>query len=95
MNIRPLEDRIVIKPLEEKTTTAGGIILPDTVKEKPQRGEVVAAGSGKIMTSGKKAPLILKKGDTVIFGKYAGTEIKVDEKTYIIMKEDEILARIE
>lgn len=95
MNIRPLYDRIVIKPLEKESATKGDIILPDTAKEKPQKGQIVSVGAGKLLDNGKQAVLSLKKGDYVIFGKYAGTEIKIDDTSYIVMKEDEVLARVE
>lgn len=92
MNIRPLQDRIIVERVEEETTTAGGIIIPDTVsKEKPQEGKVVAAGKGKVTPEGKVLPLDVKVGDLVLFGKYAGSEIKVDGIEYLIMREDDIL----
>ena len=91
MNIRPLQDRVIIKPLEEEETREGGIIIPDTAKEKPQKGEIMAVGSGKVMDDGKKQPLEVKKGDKVIYGKYAGTEVKIEEKEYLLMREDDIL----
>lgn len=92
MNIRPLQDRIIVERVEEETKTAGGIIIPDTVsKEKPQEGKVVAAGKGKVTPEGKVLPLDVKEGDRVLFGKYAGSEIKVDGKEYLIMREDDIL----
>lgn len=92
MNIRPLQDRIIVERVEEETTTSGGIIIPDTVsKEKPQEGKVVAAGKGKMTPEGKVLPLDVKVGDLVLFGKYAGSEIKVDGQEYLIMREDDIL----
>ncbi|HMB16462.1 MAG TPA: co-chaperone GroES [Pelovirga sp.] len=92
MNIRPMQDRIIVERVEEETKTAGGIIIPDTVsKEKPQEGEVVAAGKGKVTPEGKVLALDVKVGDRVLFGKYAGSEIKVDGKEYLIMREDDIL----
>lgn len=92
MNIRPLQDRIIVERVEGETKTAGGIIIPDTVsKEKPQEGKVVAAGKGKVTPEGKVLPLDVKEGDRVLFGKYAGSEIKVDGKEYLIMREDDIL----
>ncbi|MFO7812029.1 MAG: co-chaperone GroES [Pelovirga sp.] len=92
MNIRPMQDRIIVERVEEETKTAGGIIIPDTVsKEKPQEGQVVAAGKGKMTPEGKVLPLDVKVGDRVLFGKYAGSEIKVDGKEYLIMREDDIL----
>jgi chaperonin GroES len=95
MSLRPLQDRILVKRLEEETMTAGGIFIPETAKEKPQRGEIVAVGNGKKTEEGKVLPLDVKKGDKVLFGKYAGTEIKVDGEEYLIMREDDILAVIE
>jgi chaperonin GroES len=96
MNIRPLQDRIIVARVEEETKTAGGIIIPDTVsKEKPQEGKVVAAGKGKVTPEGKVLPLDVKEGDRVLFGKYAGSEIKVDGKEYLIMREDDILGVVE
>lgn len=95
MNIRPMQDRIIVERVEEETKTAGGIIIPDTVsKEKPQEGKVVAAGKGKMTPEGKVLPLDVKVGDRVLFGKYAGSEIKVDGKEYLIMREDDILGVI-
>lgn len=92
MNIRPLQDRIIVERIEEETTTAGGIIIPDTVsKEKPQEGKVIAAGKGKVTPEGKVLPLDVKEGDLVLFGKYAGSEIKIDGVEYLIMREDDIL----
>ena len=95
MNVRPLEDRVLIKPLEAESKTAGGIVLPDTAKEKSQRGKVVSVGSGKLLDDGKRAPLALKKGDVVLFGKYAGTEIKIDGNQHQIMREQDVLAVLE
>ena len=96
MNIRPLQDRLIVERFEEETKTAGGIIIPDTVsKEKPQEGVVVAAGKGKVTAEGKVLALDVKTGDKVLFGKYAGSEIKVDGKEYLIMREDDILGVIE
>lgn len=96
MNIRPLQDRIIVERVEEETTTAGGIIIPDTVsKEKPQEGKVIAAGKGKTTPEGKLLPLDVKEGDLVLFGKYAGSEIKVDGVEYLIMREDDILGVVE
>ena len=96
MNIRPLQDRIIVERVEEETKTAGGIIIPDTVsKEKPQQGKVIAAGKGKVTQEGKVLPLDVKEGDRVLFGKYAGSEIKIDGKEYLIMREDDILGVIE
>jgi chaperonin GroES len=95
MNLRPLQDRIIVKRLEEETKTAGGIFIPETAKEKPQRGQVVAVGNGKKTEEGKVLPLDVKVGDNVLFGKYAGTEVKVDGEEYLMMREDDILAVIE
>ena len=91
MNIRPLHDRIVVKRIEEKETVMNGIIIPDSAKEKPQEGEVVAVGNGKRLDDGKIAPMELKAGDRILFGKYSGSEIKVDGTEYMIMREDEVL----
>jgi chaperonin GroES len=95
MNVRPLHDRILIKRIEEKETIKGGIIIPDTAKEKPQEGEVVAVGNGKKTDEGKVIPLDVKAGDRILFGKYSGTEIKVDEQEYLILREEEVLGVIE
>ncbi|MGE0713538.1 MAG: co-chaperone GroES [Planctomycetota bacterium] len=95
MNVRPLDDRILVRPLEAEEKTAGGIVLPDSAKEKSQRGEVIAVGAGKLLDSGSRAPLSVKKGDRVIFGKYAGTEIKIDGAEHQIMREHEVLAVLE
>jgi len=95
MKLRPLQDRIIVKRLEEESKTAGGILIPDTAKEKPQRGEVVAVGKGKVAEDGKVLPMDVKAGDKVLFGKYAGTEIKIEGDDYLIMREDDILGVIE
>ncbi|MGA2328165.1 MAG: co-chaperone GroES [Bryobacteraceae bacterium] len=95
MNIRPLYDRIVVKRIEEKEQIQGGIIIPDTAKEKPQEGEVVAVGQGKRLESGKVVPLDVKAGDRILFGKYSGNEIKIDGEEYVIMREDEVLGILE
>jgi len=95
MQIRPLHDRVIIKREEEQEVMKGGIVIPDTAKEKPQKGEVIAAGQGKITEDGKLIALEVKKGDKVLFGKYSGTEYKSDEEDLIIMREDDILAIIE
>ncbi len=92
MNVRPLHDRVLVKRVEEKETVKGGIIIPDTAKEKPMEGEVVAAGPGKMGDDGKRAAMDVKAGDRILFGKYSGTEIKIEDQEYIIMREDEILA---
>ncbi len=95
MNIRPLQDRVIVKRIEEEEKTAGGIIIPDTAKEKPQEGEVVAVGRGKAGDDGKITPLDVKVSDRVLFGKYAGTEIALDGEDHIIMREDDILGIVE
>lgn len=95
MKLRPLHDRIVVKRLEEEERTAGGIIIPDTAKEKPQQGQVVAAGEGRVMENGKRTPLVVKEGDRVLFSKYAGNEIKIEGEELLIMREDDVLAVIE
>lgn len=95
MNIRPLYDRIVVKRIEEKEQIQGGIIIPDTAKEKPQEGEVVAVGRGKRLENGNLVPLDVKVGDRILFGKYSGNEIKLDGVEYLIMREDEVLGIIE
>jgi chaperonin GroES len=95
MKVRPLHDRIIVKRLEEEEKTKGGIIIPDTAKEKPIEGKVIAVGDGKIKEDGKKIPLDVKKGDRVLFVKYTGTEIKIDGEEHLMMKEDDILAIIE
>ncbi len=92
MKVRPLHDRVLLKRLEQKEVVKGGIIIPDTAKEKPMEGEVIAAGPGKMMEDGKRSTLDVKAGDRVLFGKYAGTEIKIDDEEYVIMREEEILA---
>jgi chaperonin GroES len=95
MNIRPLHDRLIVKRFEEEEKTKGGIIIPDNAKEKPQQGEVIAVGNGKVLEDGKKVPLEVKKGDRVLFGKYSGTEIKIDGTEYLMMREDDILGIVE
>jgi chaperonin GroES len=91
MNIRPLQDRIIVKRLEEEEKTAGGIIIPDAAKEKPMQGEVMAAGKGKVNENGKVNPLDVKVGDKILFGKYAGTEVKINGEDFLIMREDDVL----
>jgi chaperonin GroES len=91
-NIRPLRDRVVVRRIEEDEQIRGGIIIPDTAKEKPQEGEVVAVGNGKLLENGERVPLDVNEGDRVLFGKYAGTEIKLDDEEVLILREDEILA---
>ena len=95
MKLRPMQDRIIVKRLEEETKTAGGILIPDTAKEKPQEGEVVAVGPGVRDEKGALQPLDVKAGDRVLFGKYAGTEIKIEGEEYLIMREDDILGVME
>ena len=92
MNIRPLHDRVVVKRIEQQEQVRGGIIIPDTAKEKPQEAEVIAVGPGKLNDEGKRAPMDVKEGDRVLMGKYSGSEIKLDEQDYVILREDEILA---
>ena len=95
MKVRPLHDRIIVQRLEEGEQRVGGIIIPDTAKEKPQQGKVVAAGKGKAKDDGKVLPLDVKAGDTILFGKYSGQDIKVDGEEYLIMREEEVLAVLE
>ena len=95
MKVRPLHDRIIVKRLEEEEKTKGGIIIPDTAKEKPIEGRVIAVGDGKIKEDGTKIPMDVKKGDRVLFTKYGGTEIKIDGEEHLMMREDDILAIIE
>jgi len=95
MKVRPLHDRVIVKRIEEEEMTKGGIIIPDTAKEKPIEGKVVAVGAGKILENGKKQPLVVKKGDRILFGKYAGTEINIEGKEHLIMREDDIIAIVE
>jgi len=95
MEIRPLHDRVIVRRVEEKKTTASGLIIPDSSTEKPSRGEVVAVGNGKVNSDGKVIPLDVKVGDTVMFGQYSGAEITVDEEKLLVMSEDEIVAVIE
>ena len=95
MKIRPLNDRVLVVRVEEEQKTAGGIIIPDTAKEKPQEGKIISAGPGKIDDNGKRTPLNVKKGDKILFSKYAGTEIKIDGVEHIFMKEDDILGVLE
>ena len=95
MKLRPLHDRVIIKRMEEETKTAGGIVLPGSAAEKPSRGKVLAVGNGKTLDNGQVKPLALKVGDEVLFGKYSGSEVKVDGEEVIVMREDEIMAVIE
>jgi chaperonin GroES len=92
MNVRPLHDRLLVRRIEEKETVKGGIIIPDTAKEKPQEGEVVAVGNGKVLENGTKLALDVKVGDKILFGKYSGTDIKIDGEEVLILREDEVLA---
>ena len=95
MNIRPLHDRIIVERLEEETTTASGIIIPDSAKEKPVQGNVIAVGKGKVTEDGKVLPLDVKIGDKVLFGKYSGTEVKIEGNEYLMMCEDDVLGVVE
>ena len=95
MKVRPLHDRVIVERIEETEQRIGGIIIPDTAKEKPQQGKIIAAGKGRIEKDGKVTPLDVKAGDTILFGKYSGQEIKMDGEEYLIMREDEVLAVIE
>ena len=92
MKIRPLHDRILVKRLEEQETKRGGIIIPDTAKEKPQEGKVIAAGNGKIGEDGNRIPLDVKAGDKILFGKYSGSEVKIEDDEYLILREEDVLA---
>jgi len=95
MKLRPLQDRILVQRVEEETTTKGGIIIPDTAKEKPAEGKVVAVGNGKLGDDGKRVALEIKAGDRILFGKYAGTEVKIEGEEYLIMREDDVLGVID
>jgi chaperonin GroES len=95
MKVRPLHDRILVKREEEEETRAGSIIIPDTAKEKPQRGKVVAAGAGKVTEDGKRIALDVKSGDRILFGKYSGSEVKIDGDEYLILREEDVLAVLE
>ncbi|KKM74759.1 hypothetical protein LCGC14_1397100 [marine sediment metagenome] len=95
MAIRPLDDRVVVEPLEAEEKTEGGIVLPDTAKEKPTKGKVISVGEGKLLDNGSRAKILVKKGDQVLYGKYAGSEITVGGKEYLILRESDILAKIE
>ena len=92
LKIRPLHDRVIIKRLEEERTSPGGIVIPDSATEKPIKGKVIAVGKGKILEDGKVRPLDIKVGDKILFGKYSGSEVKVDDKDYLIMREEDVLA---
>ena len=95
MKIRPLQDRVIVKRVQEEEKTKGGIIIPDTAKEKPIEGEVIAVGNGKVSEDGKVRPLDIKAGDRILFGKYSGTEVKVDGEDLLVMREDDVMAVIE
>jgi chaperonin GroES len=95
MKIRPLHDRILVKRMEEQEVKKGGIIIPDTAKEKPQEGKVIAAGTGKMGEDGKRIPLDVKAGDKILFGKYSGSEVKVEDEEYLILREEDVLGIIE
>lgn len=95
VTLRPLHDRILVKRIEEKEQIRGGIIIPDTAKEKPQEGEVIAVGQGKVLDNGTRVEMALKAGDRVLFGKYSGSEVKLDGEEYLIMREDEVLGVVE
>ena len=95
MKIRPLHDRVLVERLEEQEVKRGGIIIPDTAKEKPQEGRVIAVGNGKVGDDGKKIPMDVKTGDRILFGKYSGSEVKLDDKEYLIMREEDVLAILE
>lgn len=95
MKIRPLQDRVIVERLAEEEKTKGGIIIPDTAKEKPMQGKVIAVGKGRVTEDGKLLPLTVKAGDTILFSKYAGTEVKIEGKEYLIMREDDILGIVE
>ena len=95
MKIKPLHDRVIVKRIEEEETTKGGIIIPDTAKEKPSEGKVVAVGNGKLLDNGQLQPLAVKKGDRILFGKYSGTDIKIEGEEHLIMREDDIIAIVE
>jgi len=95
MKIKPLGDRILVKRIKEEEKTKGGIIIPDTAKEKPQEARVIAVGNGKVTDEGKKIPLDVKTGDKILFGKYSGSEVKIDDKEYLILREEDVLAILE
>ena len=95
MNFHPLADRLLVRRIEEQETVRGGIIIPDTAKEKPQEAKVIAVGNGKVSDDGKKIPLDVKAGDKILFGKYSGSEVKIDDKEYLILREEDVLAILE
>ena len=91
MKIKPLQDRVIVKRIDQEEQVRGGIVIPDTAKEKPQEGEIVAVGDGKVLDNGQKLAMSVKTGDRILFGKYSGTEVKIDDEEYLIMREDEVL----
>ena len=95
MKIKPLDDRVLVKQSEAEEMTSGGIVLPDSAKEKPQRGKVVSTGPGKLLDSGERGEMCVKKGDEIFYGKYAGSEVEIDQETFVILRESDILAKIE
>ncbi len=95
MNLRPLHDRVIVKRVDEETKSPGGIVIPDTAAEKPSRGEILAVGDGKVLDNGDTRPLTLKKGDVVLFGKYSGTEVKIEGEEVLVMREDDVMAVLE
>lgn len=95
MKLRPLHDRVIVKRVDEETKSPGGIVIPDTAAEKPSRGEIVAVGNGKLLENGDVRPLTLKQGDTVLFGKYSGTEVKIEGDEVLVMREDDVMAVLE
>ncbi len=95
MNIRPLHDRVIVRRLEEERTSPGGIVIPDSATEKPQKGEIIAVGKGKVQDNGDVRPMDVKVGDSILFGKYSGTEVKVDGEEVLVMREDDVIAVIE
>ena len=95
MNIKPLDDRVLVKQSEAEEKTAGGIVLPDSAQEKPQRGKVISCGPGKLLDSGKRGELSVKNGDEIFYGKYAGSEVEIDKEKYVILRENEILAKLD
>ena len=95
MKLNPIRDRILVRPIEEDTRTKSGIVIPDNAQEKPSRGQVVAAGTGRLLDNGTIVPLVVKAGDTVLYGKYTGTGVKLDNKEHIVMREDDVLAIVE
>jgi len=95
MALKPLDDRVVVRQVEAEEKTAGGIVLPDTAKEKPQRGKVLAVGPGKLLDNGERAPIGVKKGDDILYAKYGGTEVEIDGEEFVILRESDILAKIE